>query len=587
MRLAIWTGGGVLALAGLLLFGFNTNNPNTLRWAALGGLFLCLTIYWAWAGCKLPRDPITWAASAFVAYAGLSILWSPDSREGVVEFVPMVTLWALFVALRHGNRRALALLLPIVAVCAYWMQVWIHWMRPHTWGGLGNENFQAEFLVLIVPFILIHAFRYPNSLFGVICMGSALAALIQAFFVNGSNAQFAGLAGLGAGVAGLLLARKRYRLAGGLGLVGGLAVYGIATQTQVLKSLLYRLEIAHNTALMWLDRPWFGVGHGAFNYEYPRYAEAHMEWMGRDCELTQTCSAVHGVQHFIGAAHNEYMQALATLGIVGLALAFLVIGLALKRAWDYPCKERALQGMMLAVLAMLVGLCLVNFPLQNPATAVLAVTALALCAKRAPGGRGVGWAKWPLRALPVALAVFLAMFHWAAYVGEVHFTQAKRWARIGSAVQSLYAANEAFKAFPWRSQYRMQISLSLESARANDSRVRVQPEVADKAHRISMSASPHHQGVLFARGAYLLNTGRWKENRREIARIVKALETYGATHTESWQVIASYRGLTGDRAGAVAAISKALRLGARFDDVQKTAAGFGLRISKNGEQDGG
>ena len=580
MRTTIWTGGGLLLLAGLLLFGFGASNPNALRWAALSAFALYAFAIWAWNGAAIPRDPLSWAAIAFVAYAGASIDWSPDQREGLVQIISVASLLALFLAIRHSPRWALSMAVPVAAVGAYWTQLWITIYRPGIYGGLGNENFQAEFLVLLVPFVLVWARQFPKTPFGALCLITAVCALGQAIAFNGSNAQFAGLAILGVGFTGFVLAGRQYGLAGGLALFGAAGAWAAWTP-QILKSLLARYEMAYNTAFMWLDAPWFGVGLGGFNYEYPRYGELHLEWAQTpECLANNTCTSAHGVQHFVGAAHNEYLQALAQFGIVGFVLAGMVVYLAIRRRNH---KTTQLEWCGLAALAILAGLSFVGFPMQNPPTATLGIAALGMASGRQVHGYVTGWHKWPVRLCIPFVAVFLIGFHFAAYKGAWHFTQATRWAKMQNPVQSLRAANHAFKAFPWRAQYRMQMALSLEAARANDKRVRVKPSVADRANRISRSAAPYHHGVLFARGAYLVNTGRWRTEQDEMAQIVADLERYGSSHPESWMVIAAYRGGNGDKQGAISAVDKAIAQGGRFEDVQATAAGFGLRISKHGE----
>ncbi|MGB1548490.1 MAG: O-antigen ligase family protein, partial [Alphaproteobacteria bacterium] len=565
-------------LAALLLYGFGTSNPNPIRWAALSAFAALAFVSWVWRGAPFTKDKVSWAAIGFVVFAGLSLLWSADPREGLAQIICWFGLLVLFLTIRHAERPALSLFVPLVAVAAYWLQVYIASTRG-IHGGLGNENFQAEFLVLLAPLAFLWAWQFPNYPFGAICIATAICALGQAIFFNGSHAELAGLAG--AGAAGFLLAGKRYWLAGGL--AGGLALYGIAQSAQILTSVLSRFEMAYNATFMWLDRPFLGVGLGAFNYEYPRYGELHLEWaLTEECLKVNTCTSAHGVQHFVGAAHNEYVQGIATFGLAGAVL----IALALYLIARSSPRRGPLEWTGLAVVTILAGLSLVGFPLQNPPTAILGVTGLALWAGQYRGRLYPGRHKWACAVLILPLIGALGLFHLKAYSGAVHFTQAQRWAKLGNALQSFGAANEAFKAFPLKAQYRMQMVLSLESARANDKRVRVKPGVADKANRISRSAAPYHHGVLYARGAYLINTGRWRSERQEMDQLVRDLERYGSTHPESWMVIAAYRGNSGDKAGAVLAIDKALSHGGRFKDVAATAKGFGLRIERNGANKG-
>jgi hypothetical protein len=569
MKASIWVGGGLLVLASLLLYGFGTFDPNPIRWAAIAALCVFGVMAWAFHGAPIPRDRITWAALAFAGYCSLSLLWSPDWRQGIVELHTVWALTGVFLISLWANRARLELFVPLVAVIAIGLEIWISENRPGIHGGLGNENFQAEFLVVMAPLCLVWFLKVPNSLFGVIGAIAGIAAIGQALFYNGSNAELAGLAVLGAVLAGWLLARQRMWLAGGFGLVAGLSIWA-AYGTQMWQSLLYRYEFAYNTIFMWLDHPWIGVGLGGYNYTYPEYGELHLAWADH--------TAVHQITHYVGATHNEAIQGLATFGVVGCILASLVIVLAI-RSGGYPQTPLSQAG--LAVIISAFGLLLVGFPLQNASSAIPIVGALGMLSvptHRPIYLRGLNWACTPLI---LALIGTLVWFHGHAIQGQQHFSLAQAWAKRGEPVQSLIAANEAAKAFPLRGRYRMQVSLSLESVRANIANAKVDKTASDKAHQLALSAAPRHAGVLFARGAYLMNSGRWRETR-EIEVIVHDLESYARAHPESWAVSASYWGFSGNQKRAAHAlmngVKAAHRLGEGMAQIRQVAKSLNMEI---------
>jgi O-antigen ligase len=110
--------------------------------------------------------------------------------------------------------------------------------------------------------------------------------------------------------------------------------------------------------------PVFGVGLNAFSTAYPFYQTIwRTEW--------------------IGEAHNEYLQILLDLGLVGALLAGAFLVLVFRAAW----RNAARGGLELGLLGALAALAihnLVDFNWQIPASAAtwMSLAALALNAKR-------------------------------------------------------------------------------------------------------------------------------------------------------------------------------------------------------------
>ncbi len=357
MTKTLWAGGALLCLASLLAFGFGGNNPNPLRWSFLLVLMTATTACWVWRGMRVPRHSLALAVYAFVVYAGLSLLWSPDWREGFIRYQGVVLLAGLFLAASHANRKDLVEWVELGAAAAIAIQFAITFLKPTIFGGLGNVNFQAEWLVIVAPLALMGW----NGRFAPLCIAAGVAALAQAFFFNASDAKYAALAGV-AVLALVWAAKNGYRAAAasiGLASLGAVAL----VFDRFLYSLAFRVEFIINTSLMWFDSLLFGVGLGGFNYTYPMYQERHTQWIlpGEDG------TAIHRVINFVGAAHNEPLQALATFGLVGCVILGLVVILAPRQ-----------NAPALVSLAAAGGLALVGFPMQNAATAVPIVLALAL-----------------------------------------------------------------------------------------------------------------------------------------------------------------------------------------------------------------
>ena len=132
----------------------------------------------------------------------------------------------------------------------------------------------------------------------------------------------------------------------------------------MLGSILPRIEIWTNSFIAWLDRPFFGSGLGGFEFAYAPHRADHMT-VFPNMTTVLVSMGVHA-----GAAHNELLQGLVEIGLIGVLIAGWFIYRTLRNAGS----ERY------AVYAVL-AICLIEFPLQNPATAILAAVALALCSR--------------------------------------------------------------------------------------------------------------------------------------------------------------------------------------------------------------
>ena len=129
-----------------------------------------------------------------------------------------------------------------------------------------------------------------------------------------------------------------------------------------------RLEIWTNSILTWLDNPIFGSGLGTFETAYAPHRADHWTYFPEMGTVLQSL-AVHA-----GAAHNEILQILVELGLIGAALIGWFLYCALKGT-----KSRARWCVWIAI-----AICLIEFPLQNPASAILIAVALGLSARPSP-----------------------------------------------------------------------------------------------------------------------------------------------------------------------------------------------------------
>lgn len=387
MTQILQAGLSVFGLAGLVAYWHEAADPNPLRWLALSVLVAFGLVIWIQKGAKWPCSLVVTLCALLLGYSAVSLLWSPDWREGLLSFNKLALLVLLLVLVLHADRSWLEATMPMVAATASLISLAYTVHAPWSQGGMGNINFQAEFLLVIAPlaaagFVTIGGGR------GWFCLIGAFAALAHVFIYAAKPTMFAGLAGLAALIGFWLVVNGFRRIALALAVLSCLAVVLIWSD-RVTLSLMQRVELTLNTLLIFRDHVLFGVGLGGFNYAYPSYQESSL-WL-------LDAKTMPALYMYAGAAHNEFAQGLAVFGLAGCGL---IAGILI---WIIRNRQRDILSLAgLASLSMLAGLSLVGFPLQNASTAILGVVALGALASPGPGHR-TGWSVlWPER----------ACFHW-------------------------------------------------------------------------------------------------------------------------------------------------------------------------------
>lgn len=322
------------------------NDPAVIRWVALYALFVltALTIRPRW-------DRVDAAIVASTAYAGLTLLWSPDPMEGMIRAQNVLALAGVVFLARHGSLPVGAIAgIVIVAIAV------LSLLSERTFGWQGNENFRTATVLISLP-LALYLPRWWRE--GVVGVGIAT----MAFWPTGGV-----VAALGAMcVTGLIWCLRRriwFPLFLALAASGNVVFLDIDNPT-----IWQRIELWHNAGVLFLEAPLFGHGLGAWAYEYPRVSEAHL-WL-----IDRTLLSNIGMQSV--AAHNDLLQAFVILGVVGAGLGCLVLWFANWRSW---------AGLSLVITG---GVAFVGFPLQVPASAAMAALALG-CALR-QSSPGLAW----------------------------------------------------------------------------------------------------------------------------------------------------------------------------------------------------
>lgn len=455
------------------------------RWAVL---FASLWMVVVVAIGATPRvDWLDAAALAFAGWAGLSLLWSPDPLAGGWAWLRLLALVALFLALRRVV--GLDRLLPVIAGLGI-VGILVLDVTGAPYGGFGNSGFMTEALLVAISLAFTRAWWLAS-----------FVAVVYLVGVNPSHLEWVVLAGLLAGWC-LYVSPLWGSLTMALGAFLALPV--ILGVDSLKIAVLSRLEIWAGAVAMWLDAPLAGHGLGSFAYLWPSYEHTY-ESLVPDYWRTGAFTEPHVSA---GAAHNEPLEVLASLGLVGLAI--VIFGLV--AAWR--ARAEALPGMLRGRLTGALGtvavLSLVGFPLQSPAVALLAALALAAFA---PAREGLGL-RLPYVG-PAVPGIVTALMLGGVVLSDRAAMSQLAWAEMHrvwnvDAQAALIANARAHNFFPAdqiirRQVFRSYARLYLAGGVADSPK---QAEKSDALYRLSASASPDDRGLLLARLAYLTKAER-------------------------------------------------------------------------------
>jgi hypothetical protein len=569
----------VLVAATLVLFGENYVDPNDFRWLwiiALAGISLLQMSSQAVVREKISIDRLELSLLGFAAYAALSLNWALDPLAGYALLSKIGILAVIFLCLKNaGNDEWFNWLCVAIAASAALVTgfAFFHF-GPEA--GYGNTNFVTEFLILAVPFIATLAFIYPHKSVRAAVAALIVAILVYLFFFNISKIEFLVIAGMAlAAIVTWGWQRNRW-----LALAAALAVIGVVAAAMVyfwevghgFRAAIYpRLAMIINTLLMWWDKPLLGRGAGSFNFLYSLYQERHLAWVDIGTEIFAV------KQHIAGAAHNEYVQLLATFGLIGTALVgafswFLLRGLRGRAMTPYAWCGLAATGVWMLNA-------LVEFPLQNPATALLAVIGLGFMARHghptlpssAPAGE-VDNALFTLN-LNQATKMFvlfgsMSLAGLAGYGGYRFDAGSHSYlnmvVNLNTRPDYAFAQNyEAYQLYPWDTYIRAQLYVTTVRWNELTGKPPLPPEQLDKLFDISVKASPNTQ-VLLARMQYLLNTRMYQKDPRYVQELQQGfgLLLKNSTRTPDVRLLnAYYHMVAKDYAGGAAELDAAEKMG--------------------------
>lgn len=397
---------------------------------------------------------VLWLPLALAAYAVGSVAWSHPYLAGVEAVRWLLVALLAWLALNLLTRERLPLLAWCIHGGAVAASAWAAWQF---WGDLAlfpqgpqpastfvNRNFFAEFAVCSVPFgtLLLARARTPAR---VVLLAASLGLVVTAILMTGMRAALVALAllaGLALPLAAwrcrTLWAGARWPAAGAaLVLVAGtvLALGSIPTgnpaiveegygDTPIARGLLraeaigasdqslgIRMQMWRVTLRAIADRPFAGLGAGAWEAEIPRY---------------QAGGAQLETDYYV---HNEYLQLVAEYGLVGWAFLLLLAAWLLHAAWQGwrdagadADAERPVRAVFLCSLLALAVVSCIGFPWRLATTGALFAVCVggvaASQARRQPRARmGARPLPWSARRTTIGVGVATA-----ALVLAVHLT---------------------------------------------------------------------------------------------------------------------------------------------------------------------
>lgn len=476
------------------LYGY-TPDLYMASWLQIGTALILL--WWALATrLQIPRSqhPLLYAVVAFVGWVLISSLWSLNGYESLLKASNwMAALCGLWLLVQHSGRLETihrlfqAIFISVVAIAAFgigqylWDWNWLPQAVPPA-STFGNKNFVAHYCLFGIP---IGWLLFINSrTFRATCVYALGTTIILTFIVyTKTRAAWLGvLMELVMLVVWLVYEQRHHKkywlhkrhkkvLFGALLLfvgaihVGpqGLDVHSVKTLAKEAYSILeqssaegrnQRIPIWSNSLYLIRDHWLIGVGIGNWYVQYPRYQQA---WL-KDSLLSEKIATRY--------AHNDFIQLIAELGIVGLALITLIIVLTLRAAWRLLQQPDAYtRAAVIGLLSALIGIILnaqFSSPLQRPVPSYLLLVFIGLLvwlewhSKPLPSGT-----EWQFRFKPIvywlpvmAFCVFLVIessaLHYRQLMANRYYWKAKAAINQKEYRQAVFLGSLAYRLNPGR-----------------------------------------------------------------------------------------------------------------------------------------
>jgi O-antigen ligase len=404
-----WCEQGILGLVlGILVFGpLAFGAQGTWEFLVIQGMTMGVMALWAarfWLAPKpqLLWPPICWAVLAFMVYAVARYLQADIEYVARYEMIRVLIYGFLFFAILNNLHRqdsiqiiTLTLIFLGMAIACYAVFQYLT-KSEHIWNvhssyvGRGSGTFiypnhLAGFLEMLLPVALCYVLIGRLGQVAKIFIGYAALIILAGIGATLSRGGWVVTMFELVLLCGLLAAQRDYRIQG-LVLLGVLLLCAaialprvqgmrlrVQQTTQSGKPDDVRLALWQSAISIWRENILWGSGPAHFNYRFPQY---------RPTQVQLTPDRVH----------NDYLNTLADWGLVGaglVAAAWVLLYCGVLKTWrdvrggrdDFSRKKSSkfalLIGASVGLLACLAH-CLVDFNLQIPANAILAITLMAM-----------------------------------------------------------------------------------------------------------------------------------------------------------------------------------------------------------------
>ncbi len=565
------------ALVFLTLASFNTAYmmPTDFKWVLVACMSAIIMLTGAWHILRtreLTLDSIDLSLTLFTGYAALSLMWTPDPHNGFVFILCWLSMWSVLTIIKNKYKEDDAYASIYLATSsAALLVMMLHYIVPGKWSGFYNENFVTEFLLLTLPFIVGAIFSYRDSwVIRIVGVGLLIWIAVYLFWQNPSKIEFFVLP-IVLGGWGLVRLWNFSRKSSLILVALGVAVFFILVWVKWSgdngygSSIVPRLSIYFDVILMWLQHPLQGNGVGSFSYLIPNFQERHYEYF-------HNLDYVVGQFNLVGAAHNDYLQFLNDFGLFGaiiVALSFDKIYQLLKFT-DLNLNTRVgIFG-----IAIVLSNAVLEFPLLNPATTLLATISLGLiCSSlKIPV---IVHIKGSLTALMTSLCLFvIAVFLiFAAFrLDGAQREYLKMANHYGDNPMLAFEHNaEANRLNPFDFHIRVQLFQSLIHWNRTSGNPPFAPKEYDSIYAISSTTGPQPL-LLINRLQYLLDTNHYKENRLEVETSLITLKKNFPRNLDVWILDAYYDVLSGQKTEAKKSIATAENLQPDFTHQQQIIA---------------
>ncbi len=544
--------------------------PQELKWVLMSVMAVSLLLFNSvkiFAGFKsgngtssIAIDAVDLGLIAFTAYAALSLLWSPDPRNGAVFMVGWLMLWVIFSEIKNAPATENHLWI-LIAVSLTLPFVLMHQIAdPKRWSGFFNENFATEYVVLTIPFVVgtLWMLRKTGLVYvlGVLLGWLFLYLLLQ----NPSKIEFFTIPILIGLLGTIYLWRKSRHIAIGLILLVSLLFFASiyvkwSGSNGFSDSILPRLVFIFNTLTMWAQHPIQGNGLGSFTYLYPAFQTSYLEYFKDIGFMSERAKLA-------GAAHNDYVQFLSDFGLLGVAIVLPTIWMVVRAYRKTLLADWSVSVWVgMAGLVLLLANAFIEFPFQNPSTALMAALIFGFVVH---GARMPVLYQVQTRVLASAVAILYIALAGFLSVTAVRRAQAQQEYFLMAITQRTpdvsFAHMQLANQFnPWDFQMRVQLYQSLAQWNRALGRPPLPPQEYDKVFATSLTTGPQVL-VLLNHLEYLLYTDRYKENIAEFESSMVWLKNYFPNNPDVWINDSYYNMLMGRAEPCIRSLAIAKKL---------------------------